>query len=557
MDPTAVRDPPESLPALEAHRRRRHRHAWSMAVDAEHPHRPGYELKLNSYDLGVDIELADAIQRLRFEHPEVQVRRGHGRPRPRLLLRREHLHARAVDPLVQGELLQVHQRDAALPRGRQRRTAGSALARRAATAPPPAAATSSRSRATRSSSSTTATPRCRFPETPLLARAPRHRRPHAPGRQAQGPPRSRRRLLHDGRGHQGQAREGLGPRRRTSCRAASSTRRSPTRAKALAGDSQTVDARPGGRRSPPLDAEGRRDDGARRTSYVDARRSIAPRAPPTLTMHGPRRRAADADGCDAPAPRCGRCARSASSTTRSCACASTTPRSAWSPCAPPAIAAPGARPRRARSRRRRPASPARSACSSAACSSASTSPRAASSPSPTPPTAASPASLLELALAADRFYMLIDGDEKVGRARPRVANAGFCPMSTGLSRLETRFFGEPGAGRARSSRAAPTVRSPPRRPSSSASSPSPPTTSTGTTSCASPSRSARRCRPTRSPAWRQSLRFAGPETLETKIFGRLSAWQNWIFTRANATGEHGALTLYGQPERPQFDWTRT
>jgi benzoyl-CoA-dihydrodiol lyase len=55
----------------------------------------------------------------------------------------------------------------------------------------------------------------------------------------------------------------------------------------------------------------------------------------------------------------------------------------------------------------------------------------------------------------------------------------------------------------------------------------------------------------------QSLRFVGPETLETKIFGRLSAWQNWIFTRANSTGEHGALTLYGQPERPQFQWKRT
>src|SRR5882762_4512337 len=43
-----------------------------MAVDSDHPHRPGYELKLNSYDLAVDIELADAIQRLRFEHPEVK-----------------------------------------------------------------------------------------------------------------------------------------------------------------------------------------------------------------------------------------------------------------------------------------------------------------------------------------------------------------------------------------------------------------------------------------------------------------------------------------------------
>ena len=54
-----------------------------------------------------------------------------------------------------------------------------------------------------------------------------------------------------------------------------------------------------------------------------------------------------------------------------------------------------------------------------------------------------------------------------------------------------------------------------------------------------------------------NLRFAGPETMETKIFGRLSAWQNWIFQRPNAIGEHGALTLYGQPERPQFDWRRT
>src|ERR1044071_4541327 len=44
----------------------------TMGVDADHPFRPGYELKLNSYDLAVDLELADAIQRLRFEHPEVR-----------------------------------------------------------------------------------------------------------------------------------------------------------------------------------------------------------------------------------------------------------------------------------------------------------------------------------------------------------------------------------------------------------------------------------------------------------------------------------------------------
>ena len=54
-----------------------------------------------------------------------------------------------------------------------------------------------------------------------------------------------------------------------------------------------------------------------------------------------------------------------------------------------------------------------------------------------------------------------------------------------------------------------------------------------------------------------SLRFGGPETMATRIFGRLSAWQNWIFTRPNATGETGALTLYGKPTRPHFDYTRT
>jgi benzoyl-CoA-dihydrodiol lyase len=55
----------------------------------------------------------------------------------------------------------------------------------------------------------------------------------------------------------------------------------------------------------------------------------------------------------------------------------------------------------------------------------------------------------------------------------------------------------------------------------------------------------------------QNLRFGGPETMETKIFARLSAWQNWIFQRPNAVGEKGALTLYGKPERPEFDFKRT
>ena len=54
-----------------------------------------------------------------------------------------------------------------------------------------------------------------------------------------------------------------------------------------------------------------------------------------------------------------------------------------------------------------------------------------------------------------------------------------------------------------------------------------------------------------------NLRFAGPETMETKIFGRLTAWQNWIFQRPNAVGERGALVCYSTPMRPDFAVERT
>ena len=53
-----------------------------------------------------------------------------------------------------------------------------------------------------------------------------------------------------------------------------------------------------------------------------------------------------------------------------------------------------------------------------------------------------------------------------------------------------------------------------------------------------------------------NLRFNGRETMEARIFGRLSAWQNWIFSRPNAVGQKGALKVYGKGEKPQFDFTR-
>jgi benzoyl-CoA-dihydrodiol lyase len=164
-------------------------------------------------------------------------------------------------------------------------------------------------------------------------------------------------------------------------------------------------------------------------------------------------------------------------------------------------------------------------------------------------------SLLELALGADRFYMRIDKDEAIAVATS-VANQGFLTMSSGLSRLDARFYGEPGRAQKVLARGSEGL-----IPSEEAESLGIATIAADDIDFEDELRIAVEERASLSPdaltGMEQSLRFVGPETLETKIFGRLSAWQNWIFTRANSTGEHGALTLYGQPERPQFQWKRT
>ena len=53
-----------------------------------------------------------------------------------------------------------------------------------------------------------------------------------------------------------------------------------------------------------------------------------------------------------------------------------------------------------------------------------------------------------------------------------------------------------------------------------------------------------------------NLRFGGAESMATRVFGRLTAWQNWIFIRPNAVGERGALKVYGKGEKARFDWQR-
>ena len=150
--------------------------------------------------------------------------------------------------------------------------------------------------------------------------------------------------------------------------------------------------------------------------------------------------------------------------------------------------------------------------------------------------------LFELALAADRSYMLDDPDQPNTIALSAM-NGGPLPMSNGLTRLETRFLGEPGARRRSCSRRR--SRSMPQE-----------ALEAGLVSFAPDEldwddevRLAVESRAAFSPdaltGMEANLRFAGPETMETKIFGRLTAWQNWIFQRPNAVGEKGALTAYG------------
>ncbi len=162
-------------------------------------------------------------------------------------------------------------------------------------------------------------------------------------------------------------------------------------------------------------------------------------------------------------------------------------------------------------------------------------------------------SLLELALAADRAYMLEDADGTVGVAVSAM-NGGPFPMSNGLTRLQSRFQADPslvgkalaatGPLDARAAEAAGLV-----------------TFALDEIDWEDEVRMAVEERASLSPdaltGMEASLRWGGPETMDTKVFGRLTAWQNWIFQRPNAVGERGALTMYGKPERPVFDWKRT
>lgn len=162
-------------------------------------------------------------------------------------------------------------------------------------------------------------------------------------------------------------------------------------------------------------------------------------------------------------------------------------------------------------------------------------------------------SLLELALSADRTYLLNDSGHDISIG-VTAANAGMYPMPNGISRLETRFLGEP-------DRVHEILAQMRRIPAAEADELGLATFAPDEIDWDDELRLAIEERASFSPdaltGMEANLRFAGPETMETKIFGRLSAWQNWIFQRPNAAGEKGALVCYGTPTRPEFAIERT
>jgi benzoyl-CoA-dihydrodiol lyase len=161
--------------------------------------------------------------------------------------------------------------------------------------------------------------------------------------------------------------------------------------------------------------------------------------------------------------------------------------------------------------------------------------------------------LFELALAADRSYML-DDPERPNVIQLSPMNGGAYPMSNGLSRLAVRFYGTPG-------QVADVLAHDGPFDAAGAAEVGLVTFAPDEIDWDDEVRLAIEGRAALSPdaltGMEANLRFVGPETLETKIFGRLSAWQNWIFQRPNAVGPKGALTAYGSSERAAFDFGRT
>jgi benzoyl-CoA-dihydrodiol lyase len=165
--------------------------------------------------------------------------------------------------------------------------------------------------------------------------------------------------------------------------------------------------------------------------------------------------------------------------------------------------------------------------------------------------------LAEIVLASDRAYML-EGARDAGGAGAALeltgSNTGPLPMANDLTRLEARFWGDESALEAATSVVGE------RLDAREALAVGVVTDVMDDVDWDDEIRIILEERSSFSPdaltAMEANLRFPGPETMETKIFGRLTAWQNWVFQRPNASGEAGALRSYGTGRRPKYDTRR-
>jgi benzoyl-CoA-dihydrodiol lyase len=167
--------------------------------------------------------------------------------------------------------------------------------------------------------------------------------------------------------------------------------------------------------------------------------------------------------------------------------------------------------------------------------------------------------LAEVVFAADRSYMLIgEGDDRDNRPAAMLAlgaaNFGHYPMVNGITRLESRFLGDPDAVTAARERTGEMLDA------EAAEAAGLVTFALDDIDWDDEIRVFLEERASFSPdaltGMEANLRFGGPETMESKIFARLTAWQNWIFQRPNAVGEDGALRRYGTGQKPVFDTKR-
>jgi benzoyl-CoA-dihydrodiol lyase len=162
--------------------------------------------------------------------------------------------------------------------------------------------------------------------------------------------------------------------------------------------------------------------------------------------------------------------------------------------------------------------------------------------------------LFEIALACDRIYHLASPGDEAPRIALSALNFGDYPMASGQSRVGRRFYDKKPALESLSARIGEPLDA------NAAFALGLATSIPDDIDWTDEIRIAVEERASMSPdaltALEANLRFGGPETLATRVFGRLTAWQNWIFQRPNAVGEKGALKVYGKGEKAAFDWNR-